>query len=232
MNRKPGEYAGVRASAISPAGYRSVTVPDMDLFMEREMGALYENINGLLLDGSRRAIQFIGSRSGEGTTTIVRQFAGFIDARLEKSILILDFDTVAADGGRKADSDATSAREIGFRGVGRDNPIFRVSGSRVCISSIGGKPSKQHCPPTELIAQLKALFDYVLIDSTPVSESQESLSFCSAVDGVVLVVEAERTRGPVIENAKAKVLERGGRILGVVLNKRRFYIPEWVYKYL
>jgi Mrp family chromosome partitioning ATPase len=52
------------------------------------------------------------------------------------------------------------------------------------------------------------------------------------VDGVVLVVEAEKTRWPVAENVRDKIKGSGGNILGIVLNKRRYYIPEWVYKKL
>jgi Mrp family chromosome partitioning ATPase len=52
------------------------------------------------------------------------------------------------------------------------------------------------------------------------------------VDGVVLVVEAEKTRWQVVENLKEKIQNVGGNIIGVVFNKRRFYIPEALYKRL
>jgi len=50
------------------------------------------------------------------------------------------------------------------------------------------------------------------------------------VDGVIFVVEAEKTRWPVAVASKEKVVKHGGNILGMVFNKRRFYIPEAVYK--
>ena len=52
----------------------------------------------------------------------------------------------------------------------------------------------------------------------------------SMVDGVVLVVEAEKTRWPVALNVKEKTEQGGGRVLGVVFNKRKYYIPEWLYR--
>jgi Mrp family chromosome partitioning ATPase len=52
------------------------------------------------------------------------------------------------------------------------------------------------------------------------------------VDGVVLVVEAEKTRWPVAETVRDKIKNSGGNILGIVLNKRRYYIPDWIYNKL
>ena len=54
----------------------------------------------------------------------------------------------------------------------------------------------------------------------------------SQVDGVILVVEAEKTRWQVALSAKEKIIKSGGTILGTVFNKRKYYIPEYIYKYL
>jgi len=60
-----------------------VTVPHMSkiftdqpqINVEEEMLCLYNNIDSLLPNIDKRIIQFIGSRQGEGTSTIVREFA-------------------------------------------------------------------------------------------------------------------------------------------------------------
>ena len=52
------------------------------------------------------------------------------------------------------------------------------------------------------------------------------------MDGVVIVIEAGKTREQVAVRAKKELEEAGGKVLGVVLNKRKFYIPEWIYKRL
>jgi len=51
-------------------------------------------------------------------------------------------------------------------------------------------------------------------------------------DGVVIVVEAETTRGPVVQATIETVERFGGRVLGLAFNKRRFYIPRWIYRRL
>ena len=52
------------------------------------------------------------------------------------------------------------------------------------------------------------------------------------VDGVVLVLESGKTRQQVSLEAKKQLEEAGGTILGVVLNKRKYYIPDWIYRRL
>jgi Mrp family chromosome partitioning ATPase len=78
----------------------------------------------------------------------------------------------------------------------------------------------------------KEKFDLVLLDSAPASASPDGISLSRYVDGVVLVLEAEKTRKPVAENLKNRILQNGGNLLGMVFNNRRYHIPESVYKRL
>jgi Mrp family chromosome partitioning ATPase len=72
-----------------------------------------------------------------------------------------------------------------------------------------------------LFSELRLLFDLVVIDAPPAHESFVGLNLARRTDGVVLVVEAERTRVEMV-NATQKLLRAsGGKILGVVLNRRR-----------
>jgi Mrp family chromosome partitioning ATPase len=48
------------------------------------------------------------------------------------------------------------------------------------------------------------------------------------VDGVILVVEADSTPVVEAEAAKRQLDKVGARILGVVLNRRRSYIPAFL----
>jgi Mrp family chromosome partitioning ATPase len=75
-------------------------------------------------------------------------------------------------------------------------------------------------------------FDYVILDAPPVPAFPECLVLCAKVDGVVLVVESGKTRRQVALRARKQVEEVGGKVLGVVLNKRKYYIPEWIYRRL
>jgi len=70
----------------------------------------------------------------------------------------------------------------------------------------------------------------VLIDCAAISETHDAIRLAPLVDGVVLVVEANRTRRDQIRFAERTIESAGGRILGHVLNKRTYAIPGWFHR--
>jgi protein-tyrosine kinase len=79
------------------------------------------------------------------------------------------------------------------------------------------------------LAALKARFDFVVFDGGSVFDSSEVCLAARYFDGVVFVVECERTKWEVLDLAKSKVINVGGSVLGVILNKRRYYVPNMLY---
>jgi Mrp family chromosome partitioning ATPase len=83
-----------------------------------------------------------------------------------------------------------------------------------------------------LISALQAEFDWVIMDGPPVTGYPDSASLAAAAGGAILVLQAERTRWEVAEEAR-RVLENSGvSILGAVLNRRRYHIPDLIYRKL
>jgi Mrp family chromosome partitioning ATPase len=79
------------------------------------------------------------------------------------------------------------------------------------------------------LKSLMARFDYVVFDGDSLLTSSNASMIVKHFDGVVLVVECERTKWEVLRLAREKVQNVGGNVLGVVLNKRRYYIPRGLY---
>lgn len=82
----------------------------------------------------------------------------------------------------------------------------------------------------KLIAELRSNFEYVLIDAAPVGVYPECIVLCDKVDGVVLVVRHGSTRREIIKRAKEIITRADGKVLGVIFNKRKFPIPEFLYR--
>jgi Mrp family chromosome partitioning ATPase len=59
-----------------------------------------------------------------------------------------------------------------------------------------------------------------------------SIELAKHFNGIVLVVEAERARREVVKQSITKISRAGSTIFGVVLNKRRYYVPKWAYNRL
>ena len=79
---------------------------------------------------------------------------------------------------------------------------------------------------------LRVSFDNILIDCRSLHASADAAVLSSSVDGVVVVVEAGQARREEILNAQRTIETAGGKFLGFVLNKRRYPVPEWLYKRL
>ena len=84
----------------------------------------------------------------------------------------------------------------------------------------------------KLIKSMKKDYRHVVLDMPAMKEARSTARLASLCDGVVLVIEAERLRWEVLLEAKAQLLKWNANTLGVVLNKRRFPIPEWLYRML
>jgi len=82
------------------------------------------------------------------------------------------------------------------------------------------------------LSELRAAFDYVLIDAPPFSSCGDGALLGQMTDGVVLVVGCNSTRRETARAAKRELETAGAPILGTVLNKRTYPIPEALYRRL
>jgi receptor protein-tyrosine kinase len=84
----------------------------------------------------------------------------------------------------------------------------------------------------ERLAELREVFEYVLIDAPGTSVCGDAQLLGQVADAAVLVVEANSTRRMSARNAKDALDAAGVRLLGTVLRNRSFPIPERIYKRL
>jgi hypothetical protein len=80
----------------------------------------------------------------------------------------------------------------------------------------------------DCINLLRSEFDYTIIDCPSMSQSGDLLSIAPFVDGVILVVEANRTRRDQPRLAEQRIQAAGGTLLGYILNKRVYELPRWM----
>jgi capsular exopolysaccharide synthesis family protein len=83
-----------------------------------------------------------------------------------------------------------------------------------------------------VIMALLSLYDWIIIDSPPATTYPDVATIAAAAGGAILVVEAEKTRKEVVEEAKRVLDVSGVDLLGAVLNRRRYHIPNAIYKRL
>jgi polysaccharide biosynthesis transport protein len=84
----------------------------------------------------------------------------------------------------------------------------------------------------EIISALRREADYLLLQSPPLSDTNAAIAFGHITDGMVVVLEANRTRRDFAHNLKAKLDAANVHILGAVFNNRTFPIPRSIYSML
>lgn len=99
----------------------------------------------------------------------------------------------------------------------------------------------RHIKPTDLLksknyervlAAFRNEFFFTIIDAPPFLDSVDVAHLASPTDGLVLVVESRRLKHEIIKNGVENLKSHGVDVLGAVLNKRVFDIPNSIYKRL
>lgn len=81
-----------------------------------------------------------------------------------------------------------------------------------------------------VLKELSEQYDHVLLDVAPANSFPDAQILAGCVDGTVLVTHTGVTRRETVAEAKKRIEQSRGRLLGVVLNQRRFPIPAFLYK--
>jgi Mrp family chromosome partitioning ATPase len=197
----------------------------------RAIQDLLTRVDAQFPPGRGRLIGFIASGAREGTSSVAQAYAGAAATQLRRRVLLLD---AAAD----PESDANSL--VGVLQALAANPrsdeplnvLDPESPDGSTCDSDGAASVWELLPRTDLWFALRDRYDEVVIDLPAPSVSRVGLAVAPYCDGVAVVVEAERTRAPVAENLVMNLRSVRARVLGAVMNRRRFHLPARVYRML
>ena len=121
----------------------------------------------------------------------------------------------------------TAAWEDVVQSTGDSGPAVMTAGhgpSSVLVARASRFP--------ELVEQWRSHYDWIVLDSSPVLLSAGACVAGRHASGALLAMRAGRTRPEVLEAAATRLRDTGVRILGAVLNRRRFMIPRFTYRRL
>jgi Mrp family chromosome partitioning ATPase len=80
--------------------------------------------------------------------------------------------------------------------------------------------------------ELRLAFDYTIFQAPPVGQFSDALLLGHLCDGVVVILTAGSTRRVAARKVKERLYSANARLLGTVLNDRKFPIPDRIYKRL
>ena len=217
--------------ALAKDGSRKLTTVDALARVpvsDEEMISLLRTLQTSGPDKPRWTLGIISTLPGEGVSTIARGLARIVAKNPKAKVLICNVPT------------DTDARRSGYNGYGNDGDYHPgqldftwLPGGQVAVGTFG-EPGYMHtiasdfAAVTSMVNRLSSSFELVILDLPPVSKSVIGPAMSKALDGVVLVVEAERTRSLSVRATQKTIQVHGGTELGVVLNKRRSHLPKFI----
>jgi protein-tyrosine kinase len=204
--------------------------PRPALLGQTEMLLLYCAVTAQMPEERSKIIEIASATHGEGTSTIAREMATTIAGDLSKPVLLI---RVVNDLPLKPGLEAVAHGRFPLSAViemDADVPTLAVA-----TLSVGGPNAGLLFDGEELdrlFEQASRMARMVIVDAPPILADVTGIALARKVSGVLLVVEAEKTRAPIIEQARRVIETGGGRVLGVILNKRKHHIPGWLYRRL
>jgi Mrp family chromosome partitioning ATPase len=192
--------------------------------------------------GTCRVLQCIAARRGEGASSVARDIA-LIGARtLNLRVLLLDLDPPGrqqAETLRARCLERSAAAPVvqllpgqTQSGSSAQVAVLRFDGVGALVSEVQGAWPGAVVIWDSAIEVLRASFDLIVVDSPSLEAGFEGVVLAPQMDANLIVVQAESTRTAVAQNLRDQLREVGAPIGGVVLNRRRFHIPRFIYRYI
>jgi capsular exopolysaccharide synthesis family protein len=84
----------------------------------------------------------------------------------------------------------------------------------------------------KIIRDLAGKYQYVIMETPPINLYPESPVLVAIADGVILAIKAGATSRETVQVATRKLELAGAKFLGLVLNRKQYHLPEWLYRRL
>lgn len=182
----------------------------------------------------KKVLLVVGSVHREGVSTVARNLARLFAEESGMKVLLVDIDRKGpSTKGTESEPQALADdRNSGSHTL--DEVIQETNVNNLYFLSRGNMafdPSLQTTSDTfnDFFNTLTDKYPLVFIDSPPFQYYPEANLLASSADGIILVIESERTRREVVIDTKKKLASFNTNIIGVILNRKKRYIPEVIY---
>lgn len=222
-------------SSRTPAASRRISAPCAREEVIRLVQQLF-----LRTDGEpQRLVIFAGISQGNGCSEIATAVAETLALDLRRRVCLVD--------GNLRSPSLTARFDLGLHAAGLADALLHPAeacelASPVCDSNLRVLGAGRLIPGVSELLNSSALpavwgelrrgFDCVVVDTPPLTPYSDALLLAQGCDGLVLVIEAGVTRREAASNAMHQLHAAGITVLGAVLNKRTYPIPEGIYRRL
>jgi capsular exopolysaccharide synthesis family protein len=246
-SNEPEHSAGPRVTQASFASvpiadgpaHRTKVGPSPALEMDMEARQELTKLTHRLFLGSNgpRVVAFSGVQEGAGCSWMLARTAQLLAEADAGSVCVIDADLrnpTLHKYFRVGNSFGLSDALIGTQPV--SEYVSRLGGPLHLLSSGSVIPKVETLLSSSTfrlrVEELCVSFRFVLFDTPPLAGSSDALVVASRTDGLVMVIEADSTNRDLALKAAKDASATNVHLLGTVLNKRTFPIPEAIFRKL
>ncbi|MGL6247117.1 CpsD/CapB family tyrosine-protein kinase [Pseudomonas sp.] len=198
------------------------------------------NLTSTVLDQDLRILFLTSANPGAGTTTSALALASQLAQMSSGEVLLVD----ASQSATNLTHQLGLTKERGFRDLlfnTQSTPLLQDCVVNVSSLPFHILPNGRYVRGTErltperlgpLLDQLGSQYRFVVIDGDAVYSAADTMIISTQVDGVIMVVRSEDTRWEVAQAAVQRLTQAGAKLVGSVFNRRKYYMPKWLYKNL
>jgi hypothetical protein len=204
----------------------------------RPRASVYEHMIYTVFQGGKKSVQskaiaFVSCPANKNVARIILGIGTELTGRFGSRVVLVDMHSIA-----EADWEAGCVPEDSYRQLA-DSDLWTITYERAFQRGRSFPDSsglyRWSADPdfrSRFFREIRAKFDYILVDCGSLAGSSAMSSVAPIIDGVILVAGAGVTRRAQLEYARSLVRESGGRLLGSVLDGRTYPLPQWLHRLL
>jgi len=214
------------------------------LFLLPVIRECFDNIKNYLFDDIKNTqntstpkapyvLAVTSSYRGEGVTSVATGIAFAVALYEGENVLLVDSNLHHPD----VDVIAGINRPAGLFEMKVKKPLFQEASaetfdffSKEHLTEYASSVKGPNLVDNLLPSMEKLNYKLIVLDLPSISEGVSAVQSSAAADGTIMVIQSEKVRREVAVRYKTRLEKSGAHIFGAVLNKRKFYIPQWVYK--
>jgi polysaccharide biosynthesis transport protein len=224
---------------LAPNGYSQVLMAHHDRggAIAEEYRALRTNLLAQYPD-ERFCLLVTSAEAGEGKTVSTLNLSLVLAERQERRTIVVDGDlrkrTVA---GLLHIDNAPGLTDV-LRGAKRIADVIRPTAypnlfvipagqsKQAEVGEILGRPELE-----EAVNELRRSYDYVLIDTPPITIASDAGMLGRTAGEALIVVRMNKTRRESVDRAIGLLHAANVKPVGMILTHQRYYIPNYLYRY-
>ena len=186
-------------------------------------------INLMVSKPHLRSLLVTGCSPGSGSTVVVAFVARYLASAMKRVLLIdANFDQPGLPAIFPPKGSISTSGDLIPQAT--DNAKIDL----IAVAQFAAATGRAFNTPAfgAALAKLTSEYDLVLIDSASATVCPDTLALSTQIEGVLVVIQAEKTRQQVAQKVCEDLKAVGAHVLGAVLNRRSRVIPDFIYRYL